>query len=167
MAPVSIAVAPGVAYFPGYLDRAAQEALRDAIRAVLEQAPLYRARMPRTGKPFSVRMSNCGPLGWVSDEAGYRYQPNHPETGRPWPAIPQSLLDAWAELAPERAAARGLPHQLLRREGAHGPASGPRRAGAFRARGVAVARRSGAVPHRGARPAARRPARSASTPATP
>ncbi len=46
-------------------------------------------------------MSNCGPLGWVSDEAGYRYQPNHPDTGLPWPAIPQSLLAAWAELAPD------------------------------------------------------------------
>jgi alkylated DNA repair protein (DNA oxidative demethylase) len=100
MAPVSIAVAPGVTYSPGYLDRSAQEALRDAIRAILEKSPLYRARMPRTGKPFSVRMSNCGPLGWVSDEAGYRYQSNHPETGRPWPPIPQSLLAAWAELAP-------------------------------------------------------------------
>jgi alkylated DNA repair protein (DNA oxidative demethylase) len=101
MAPASIAVAPGVAYYPGYLDRRAQEALRDAIGALLAKAPLYRARMPRTGKPFSVRMSNCGPLGWVSDETGYRYQPNHPETGLPWPPIPQSLLAAWAELAPE------------------------------------------------------------------
>ena len=101
MAPASIPVAPGVVYFPGYLDRAAQERLRDAILAILEEAPLYRARMPRTGKPFSVRMSNCGPLGWVSDEAGYRYQPDHPETGRPWPPMPQALLAAWAELAPD------------------------------------------------------------------
>ena len=38
--------------------------------------------MPRTGKPFSVRMTNCGPLGWVSDKAGgYRYQATHPVTG--------------------------------------------------------------------------------------
>ncbi len=101
MAPAAIAVAPGVAYFPGYLGRAAQEALRDAIRAVLDESPLYRARMPRTGKPFSVRMSNCGPLGWVSDETGYRYQPSHPETGLPWPSMPQSLLCAWQELAPD------------------------------------------------------------------
>ena len=100
MAPVSIAVAPGLAYFPGYLDRTAQAALRDAIRAVLVEAPLYRARMPRTGKPLSVRMSNCGPLGWIADESGYRYQPGHPETGRPWPPIPAALLAAWAELAP-------------------------------------------------------------------
>ncbi len=101
MAPAAVAAAPGVAYYPRYLDRAAQQALRDAICAILEKAPLYRARMPRTGKPFSVRMSNCGPLGWVSDEAGYRYQPNHPETGLPWPSIPQSLLAAWADLAPD------------------------------------------------------------------
>ena len=100
MAPLSVEVAPGVAYFPGYLPRAGQEALRDSIRAVLGEAPLYRARMPKTGKPLSVRMSNCGALGWVSDEAGYRYQPNHPETGRPWPPIPDLLLSAWAALAP-------------------------------------------------------------------
>ena len=84
----AIAIAPGVDHFPGFLDRAAQEALRDEIAAVLREAPLFRPRMPRTGKPFSVEMSNCGPLGWVSDEAGYRYQPVHPETGRPWPAMP-------------------------------------------------------------------------------
>jgi DNA oxidative demethylase len=100
MAPASIAVVPGVVYYPGFLDRAAQEALRDTIRAVLAEAPLYRARMPKTGKPLSVRMSNCGPLGWVSDETGYRYQPTHPETGRPWPPLPGALLAVWAELAP-------------------------------------------------------------------
>lgn len=55
--------------------------------------------MPRTGKPFSVRMSNCGPLGWVSDRRGYRYQPAHPETGRPWPDLPPTALAAWAALA--------------------------------------------------------------------
>ncbi len=100
MAPAAIALAPGVDYFPGFLGRAEQEALRDEIRAILTEAPLFRARMPRTGKPFSVRMSNCGPLGWVSDEAGYRYQPTHPETQRPWPPIPPRLLEVWARLAP-------------------------------------------------------------------
>jgi alkylated DNA repair protein (DNA oxidative demethylase) len=48
--------------------------------------------MPRTGKPLSVRMSNCGPLGWVADTSGYRYQAEHPVTGKPWPPIP-TLLD--------------------------------------------------------------------------
>src|SRR5690606_8359406 len=56
-------------------------------------------RMPKTGKPMSVRMTNCGPLGWVTDAGGYRYQPTHPESGLPWPAIPQALLAAWQRLA--------------------------------------------------------------------
>jgi alkylated DNA repair protein (DNA oxidative demethylase) len=90
----------GVAFIPGYLDRAAQEALRDALREVVAAAPLYRPTMPRTGKPFSVRMTNCGPLGWVSDKVGgYRYQPEHPVTGKPWPPMPEALLAAWTDLA--------------------------------------------------------------------
>jgi alkylated DNA repair protein (DNA oxidative demethylase) len=89
----------GVRLVPGYLDRAAQAALLAAVRDVVARAPLYTPRMPKTGKPMSVRMSNCGPLGWVTDERGYRYQPTHPETGDPWPAIPDLLLDAWRELA--------------------------------------------------------------------
>jgi alkylated DNA repair protein (DNA oxidative demethylase) len=43
-------------------------------------------------------MTNLGPLGWVSDRQGYRYQPTHPETGRPWPAIPRRLLALWETL---------------------------------------------------------------------
>ena len=97
----NVAIAPGVDYFPGFLDRAAQEALRDEVLAILEIAPPFRPRMPRTGKPFSVCMSNCGSLGWVSDETGYRYQPKHPETGRPWPAMPPTLLAAFSALAPD------------------------------------------------------------------
>ena len=55
--------------------------------------------MPKTGKAFSVRMTNCGPLGWVSDVAGYRYQPLHPDTGQPWPPMPPVLLEAWEKLS--------------------------------------------------------------------
>jgi DNA oxidative demethylase len=98
--PPHLAVAPGVVYAPGFLDRSEQEALRDAILAILDEAPPFQPRMPRTGKAFSVRMSNCGPLGWVSDESGYRYQPTHPETGLQWPAMPAQLIGVWARLAP-------------------------------------------------------------------
>ena len=101
MSHAAVSITPGVDYFPGFLDRAAQEALRDEVLAILELAPLFRPRMPRTGQPFSVRMSNCGLLGWVSDEGGYRYQPTHPETGRPWPAMPPTLLAAFAAIAPD------------------------------------------------------------------
>jgi len=95
----TIAIAPGATYYRGYLDRAAQQDLVADIRAAIAVAPLYHPRMPRSGKPFSVRMTNCGPLGWVSDVAGYRYQPTHPETQQPWPAIPDALMRAWRELA--------------------------------------------------------------------
>jgi alkylated DNA repair protein (DNA oxidative demethylase) len=83
-------------YVPDHFDRAAQEALVADIRAVVADAPLYVPRMPKTGKAMSVRMTNCGALGWVTDkDNGYRYQATHPETGRPWPAIPQTLLALW------------------------------------------------------------------------
>jgi alkylated DNA repair protein (DNA oxidative demethylase) len=95
----AITIVPGVVYRPGYLDRAAQERLRAVLDRVLADAPLYTPRMPRSDKPMSVRMSNCGRLGWVTDAAGYRYQPTHPETGRPWPPMPAMLLAAWQELS--------------------------------------------------------------------
>jgi len=91
----------GLRYAPGYFDRAAQEALLADIRKAVEAAPLYQPVMPKTGKPFSVKMSNCGPLGWVSDIAGYRYQPRHPVTGDPWPDIPASLRGLWKAVAPD------------------------------------------------------------------
>lgn len=81
------------------LDDESQRALLAAIRAVVHAAPLYTPAMPRSGRPFSVRMTNCGPLGWVSDIDGYRYQPTHPVTGALWPPIPALLLDLWRELA--------------------------------------------------------------------
>ena len=94
-----IALAPGLVYYPDHLDRAAQEALLADLRAVTRAAPLFTPRMPRTGKPFSVRMTNCGTLGWVSDRDGYRYQPTHPDTGMPWPPLPDRVLEAWERLS--------------------------------------------------------------------
>ena len=84
--PAALEVVPGLCHYPDYLDRREQAALLDELREILRAAPLFTPRMPKSGTPFSVRMTNCGPLGWVSDESGYRYQPHHPETGRPWPA---------------------------------------------------------------------------------
>ncbi len=83
----------------GCLDPAAQARLLGLIREIVADAPLFVPRMPRTGKPFSVRMTNCGALGWLADKQdGYRYEPVHPETGKPWPPIPQMLLDIWADV---------------------------------------------------------------------
>jgi alkylated DNA repair protein (DNA oxidative demethylase) len=88
----------GIRHIPGFLDLARQEALVEAIRGVVAEAPLYTPVMPKSGLPMSVRMTNCGTLGWVTDQAhGYRYQPTHPLTGQPWPAIPPMLIDIWNE----------------------------------------------------------------------
>ncbi|HET9935537.1 MAG TPA: alpha-ketoglutarate-dependent dioxygenase AlkB [Methyloceanibacter sp.] len=87
-------------FFPHALAREGQIALLAAISEVIAEAPLFTPTMPRSGKPMSVRMTNCGPLGWVTDkERGYRYQATHPETGKPWPPIPAALLELWRELA--------------------------------------------------------------------
>ncbi|MTV29461.1 alpha-ketoglutarate-dependent dioxygenase AlkB [Rhodoblastus acidophilus] len=94
-----VEIRPGLRLYKTALDRAAQESLRDQVREILRAVPLFQPVMPRTGKPFSVRMSNCGPLGWVSDRAGYRYQPDHPDTGQAWPPIPETLLRLWRDLA--------------------------------------------------------------------
>ncbi|MFS8036035.1 alpha-ketoglutarate-dependent dioxygenase AlkB family protein [Xanthobacter sp. AM11] len=101
-APLGVApleVAPGALWYREALDRAAQAALLADIRAVIAAAPLFVPTMPRTARPFSVRMSNCGPLGWVSDTSGYRYQPFHPDTRLPWPPIPPALMALWATYA--------------------------------------------------------------------
>lgn len=97
---MALALPQGFRHLPGHLSVDDQRALLDDIRAVVAQAPLYQPAMPRTGKPLSVRMTNCGTLGWVTDkEAGYRYQPHHPATGEPWPPIPPRLLAIWNAVA--------------------------------------------------------------------
>jgi alkylated DNA repair protein (DNA oxidative demethylase) len=98
-----IVVGSGLRIVPGYLDRSAQEELLAELREVMRAAPLYTPTMPKSGRPLSVRMTNCGPLGWLTDAGGYRYQGHHPETGAPWPPIPDLLLAAWRDLA-------GYPH---------------------------------------------------------
>lgn len=85
------------------LTEAEQQTLLSRIVKIIATAPFYTPTMPKTGKPFSVRMTNCGSLGWVADRNGYRYQPVHPVTGAPWPPMPKMLLDLWAELS-------GYPH---------------------------------------------------------
>ncbi|MDE2364897.1 MAG: alpha-ketoglutarate-dependent dioxygenase AlkB [Hyphomicrobiales bacterium] len=95
-----IELASGLIYRPAHFSRAEQEDLVAAIRGVVRAAPLFTPAMPRTGKEFSVRMTNCGPLGWMSDrDGGYRYQELHPETGERWPAIPEALLALWRDVA--------------------------------------------------------------------
>lgn len=87
----------GAQLWPGLLDGAAQAALLDEVRAVVRAAPLYRPVTP-AGRPMSVRMTSAGAFGWVSDRAGYRYAPQHPE-GMAWPPIPPVALAVWEAVA--------------------------------------------------------------------
>jgi DNA oxidative demethylase len=96
----SVTLADGLRLFPGCLAAGTQADLVSTLRAAVAQAPLFTPEMPKTGKPFSVRMTNLGPLGWVSDKhGGYRYQALHPSTGGPWPPLPDILLQVWNDVA--------------------------------------------------------------------
>ena len=95
-----MAIPQGFSHLPGHLDRLAQVRLAELVHSIVADSPLYVPTMPGSGRPLSVRMTNCGPLGWLTDRAGgYRYQPMHPETGRPWPPIPAELLALWRQVA--------------------------------------------------------------------
>jgi len=86
----------GFKHYPLYFSPAEQQALIEAVKEGVAQAPFYQPTMPRTGAPLSVVMSNFGPLGWVTDkEKGYRYEPVHPKTGNPWPELPDLLGKLW------------------------------------------------------------------------
>ncbi|CAI8768572.1 MULTISPECIES: DNA oxidative demethylase AlkB [Pseudomonas] len=79
------------------------EPLLDALRPVLRAAPFRHMQTPG-GLRMAVALSNCGALGWVSDASGYRYSATDPVSGKPWPALPQVLL----ELASRAAAQAGF-----------------------------------------------------------
>jgi alkylated DNA repair protein (DNA oxidative demethylase) len=78
------------------------EPILRGIEAVAAQAP-FRHMVTPGGRAMSVAMTNCGPVGWVSNHDGYRYSPTDPATGREWPRMPDPFL----ELAVGAAAAAG------------------------------------------------------------
>jgi len=92
-------VAPGVVLWPQYFNAAEQENLVADVFRLAREAPFYRPRMPGSGAPFSVEETNFGPLGWLSDESGYRYIRQHPFTQASWPDIPPILTDLWGGIS--------------------------------------------------------------------
>lgn len=90
--------AEGFRLLPDHLGLTQQQALVAQVAELAAEAPFSRYLMPRTGKPFSIDMTNAGSQGWIADRQSYRYSPVHPVTGRPWPAIPSLLLDLWRDL---------------------------------------------------------------------
>lgn len=89
----------GFRLLPGHLSSQAQRALLAEVLTAVDQAGWFRPTMPRTDRPFTIAMCSLGPLGWVSDVRGYRYEANHPSTGLPWPPIPPAVLGIWDAIA--------------------------------------------------------------------
>jgi alkylated DNA repair protein (DNA oxidative demethylase) len=87
----------GFRLYPAMFDALAQTRLVAEVLEAVAVAPFYRPITPG-GQSMSVEMTNLGPLGWVTDAAGYRYEAHHPMTGAPWPAIPAKLLELWSRL---------------------------------------------------------------------
>lgn len=79
-------------------------ALLAAIDDIARQAP-FRHMVTPGGFEMSVALTNCGALGWTSDRRGYRYAARDPQTGQPWPPLP----DCFLRLARDAAAATGFP----------------------------------------------------------
>jgi DNA oxidative demethylase len=77
-----------------------------ALREIVAAAPFRRMYTPG-GHQMSVAMTNCGSAGWVTDRSGYRYVPDDPETGKPWPAMPP-VLRALADRAADNAGFSGF-----------------------------------------------------------
>lgn len=79
------------------------ETLLKTVQEITAHAP-FRHLVTPSGHRMSVAMSNCGELGWVSDRRGYRYTADDPDSGRPWPAMPE----IFRKLAARAASAAGF-----------------------------------------------------------
>ncbi|HUI82149.1 MAG TPA: DNA oxidative demethylase AlkB [Bryobacteraceae bacterium] len=95
-------LAEGAVWLRGFA-AAGVPALIEALREVEAAAP-FRHMVTPGGYRMSVAMTNCGKAGWVSDRAGYRYDPVDPDNCSPWPPIPV----AFARLAALAAEAAGF-----------------------------------------------------------
>jgi alkylated DNA repair protein (DNA oxidative demethylase) len=97
-----VALAPGATLLSAFA-RPFEKELVEAVERLAQEAPFRHMETPG-GHRMSVLMTNCGALGWVSDRRGYRYDSLDPESGRPWPAMP----DVFARLAARGAAGAGF-----------------------------------------------------------
>src|SRR6201996_8752048 len=98
--PCDVPIEDGAMLLGGFARPIGRELLQ-ALAEIVGKAP-FRHLITPGGRRMSVAMTNCGPLGWVSDRTGYRYDPVDPQTGRRWPAMP-AVLSELAASAAERA----------------------------------------------------------------
>jgi DNA oxidative demethylase len=95
-----IELAPGAVVLMGFAV-SVQAQIVDALAVVTSAAP-FRHMLTPGGQRMSVAMTNCGPLGWISDRAGYRYDARDPVSGHAWPPMPD-VFRQLASTAAERA----------------------------------------------------------------
>ena len=91
----------GITLLRAFADTATLMPLVQAVAAV---AP-FRHLVTPGGQTMSVAMTNCGPVGWVSDRSGYRYSSRDPLTDKDWPSMPAEF----ERLALAAAVAGGFP----------------------------------------------------------
>src|SRR6202022_3435341 len=99
-----VRLVPGAMLLAGFARRFEAPCVT-ALRRVAEVAP-FRHMVTPGGHRMSVAMTNCGAAGWVTDRIGYRYDSHDPQSGLPWPALPDCFLD----LAITAATDAGYPH---------------------------------------------------------
>lgn len=102
---------PGTAVLAGYALKAEEQILA-SLEMVVEQSP-FRHMITPGGFRMSVAMSNCGPLGWVTDRTGYRYSGIDPETNRPWPEMPAAFYELSTSAAREAGFGNFVPDACL------------------------------------------------------
>lgn len=83
-----------------------------AIDTIVAQAPLRHLITPG-GRRMSVGMTNAGPLGWFSDRRGYRYDAVDPDSGKPWPTMPEVFLQLAGSAAAQAGFAGFVPDACL------------------------------------------------------
>jgi alkylated DNA repair protein (DNA oxidative demethylase) len=97
-----VRLAPG-AMLLGAFARPFEASCVSALGRIVEVAP-FRHMVTPGGHRMSIAITNCGALGWVTDRTGYRYDHDDPQTGRPWPPMPE----VFANLATQAAACAGF-----------------------------------------------------------
>jgi DNA oxidative demethylase len=84
-------LSPGAVVLRGFASTD-EAVLLAALNGVIALAP-FRHMITPGGYRMSVAMTNCGSFGWVTDRTGYRYDAIDPESGHPWPQMPDSFLN--------------------------------------------------------------------------
>lgn len=86
---------PGVFLFRAYVN---EEDIFKTVTKLQKDTP-FRHMVTPGGKKINVAGFSMGECGWYSDRRGYRYEKTDPMSGKPWPAIPENLMNITTDAA--------------------------------------------------------------------